>query len=50
MKIKQIEILNYKTGNRIIKEVTEQQHQELLDKIAKVGDLIVIKVLKEREL
>ena len=50
MKIKQIEIRNYKTGNKEFREVTEEQHQKLLDEIARSGNPIVVKVLKEREL
>ena len=51
MQVKQIEIRNYKTGDTTIKEVTEEQHQELLNSIAKRGELVVVKVLKKpREL
>lgn len=50
MKIKQVEIRNYKTGNREFREVTEEQHQQLMDGIARSGELVVVKVLKEREL
>mgnify|MGYP001585289404 CR=1 FL=1 len=50
MKIKQIEIRNYRNGNTDVREVTEEQHQELLVNIARSGELVVVKVLKEREL
>lgn len=50
MKIKQIEIRNYRTGNKDVREVTEEQHRQLLDDIARRGELAVVKVLKEREL
>lgn len=50
MKIKQVEIRNYKTGNKEYKEITEEQHRQLLDDIARSGELVVVKVLKEREL
>lgn len=50
MKIKQVEIRNYKTGNKYFREITEEQHQELLVNIARSGEVVVVKVLKEREL
>ena len=50
MKIKQIEIRNYRNGNADVKEVTEEQHQALLESIARSGNPIVVKVLKVREL
>ena len=50
MKIKQVEIHNYKTGNKEVREVTEEQHQELLENISRSCEVVVVKVLKEREL
>ena len=50
MKIKQIEIRNYKNGNKTIREVTEEQHQNLLKTITRSGEAVVVKVLKAREL
>jgi len=50
MLIRQIKVKDYTTGKQVFKEVTKEQHNDLLRKIALTGSTLEVNLIKEREL